>query len=47
LGEKFDIRKFHDQVLGSGSLPLIVLDKKMAEWTQGELSAKPKLKNKL
>src|SRR5947208_10949378 len=26
LGSKFDIRAFHDQVLGAGALPLDVLD---------------------
>lgn len=32
LGEKFDIRKFHDEVLSSGALPLGVLDQKLTEW---------------
>jgi len=32
LGEKFDIRKFHDQILGNGPLPLDVLEKHMKEW---------------
>ncbi|HEV3485488.1 MAG TPA: DUF885 domain-containing protein, partial [Vicinamibacterales bacterium] len=33
LGEKFDIRAFHDAVLGAGPLPLSVLDSRMIEWT--------------
>ena len=32
LGDKFDIRKFHDQVLSSGALPLPVLEQKILEW---------------
>lgn len=32
LGAKFDIRAFHDQVLGSGALPLPVLEEKIDAW---------------
>ncbi len=32
LGAKFDIRAFHDQVLGGGALPLDVLDQRTREW---------------
>lgn len=32
LGEKFDIKEFHNQVLGSGSLPLVLLENKIAGW---------------
>jgi uncharacterized protein (DUF885 family) len=32
LSEKFDIREFHDVVLGSGALPLSALDKLVNEW---------------
>jgi uncharacterized protein (DUF885 family) len=32
LGDKFDIRGFHDEVLGGGALPLDVLDKLIHEW---------------
>jgi uncharacterized protein (DUF885 family) len=32
LGAKFDIRLFHDQVLNSGSLPLVLLEKKINTW---------------
>jgi len=32
LGDKFDLRAFHDELLGSGALPLDVLDRKMRLW---------------
>ncbi len=32
LGPKFDIRAFHEQVLGTGALPLAVLEKKIDSW---------------
>ncbi|MDQ2766124.1 MAG: DUF885 domain-containing protein [Gemmatimonadota bacterium] len=32
LGEKFDIRDFHDQVLGQGALPLDILDARIRAW---------------
>ena len=35
LGDKFDIREFHSQVLNSGSLPLSTLDDKISKWIAG------------
>ena len=32
LGQRFDIRAFHDQVLGSGALPLPILEAKIDGW---------------
>jgi uncharacterized protein (DUF885 family) len=32
LGDKFDIRGFHDQVIDSGALPLDVLDQRINAW---------------
>jgi uncharacterized protein (DUF885 family) len=32
LGDKFDIRSFHDEVLGHGALPLDVLDSEVSAW---------------
>ncbi len=36
LGDKFSIREFHNQVLNSGSLPLILLEKKIDGWIRKE-----------
>ena len=32
LGDKFDIRAFHDQVIDAGALPLDVLDERINAW---------------
>jgi uncharacterized protein (DUF885 family) len=32
LGAKFDLRAFHDEVLGAGALPLDVLDERVTAW---------------
>jgi uncharacterized protein (DUF885 family) len=32
LGDKFDIRAFHDQILGGGALPLDILDTRIRDW---------------
>ncbi len=38
LGEAFDIREFHSQVLNSGSLPVILLEEKINGWIENEKS---------
>jgi uncharacterized protein (DUF885 family) len=43
LGPKFDIRAFHDEVLGAGALPLDVLEENVQAWvkSQGAAGAGP------
>lgn len=36
LGDDFDIRRFHDQLLGAGALPLEVLEKRIRAWVAAE-----------
>jgi prolyl oligopeptidase len=37
LGDKFDIRAFHDQLLGAGALPLDLLESRMNTWMTSQL----------
>ena len=37
LGEEFDIRAFHDEVLGKGAVPLKVLDTNIRTWVEEQL----------
>ena len=37
LGEAFDIRAFHDEVLGKGAVPLKVLDANVRNWVKQQL----------
>jgi uncharacterized protein (DUF885 family) len=39
LGDRFDIKKFHDVVLTHGALPLALLDRVVDQWIDSELSA--------
>ena len=36
LGKRFDIRGFHDAVLGAGALPLTLLDRRVRDWIRAE-----------
>jgi uncharacterized protein (DUF885 family) len=37
LGNEFDVRAFHDELLGGGALPLDILQQRMDAWLQGQL----------
>lgn len=39
LGDRFDVRRFHDAVLGAGSVPLTVLGRHVARWVVAKKSA--------
>jgi uncharacterized protein (DUF885 family) len=36
LGDKFNVRLFHDAVLGNGAVPLSILEKRVREWTAAQ-----------
>lgn len=38
LSDKFDLKGFHDQILTTGSLPMAVMEKKIARWIESELA---------
>ena len=40
LGAKFDVRAFHDQVLGNGSLPLETLEQRIKAWIKVQKAAR-------
>jgi uncharacterized protein (DUF885 family) len=42
LGDKFDLRAFHDQVLDAGALPLDVLSERIDAWIAAQKSAVPR-----
>ncbi len=42
LGEAFDIRAFHDQLLGAGATPLDVLEARMDQWLAAQLDEQHK-----
>ena len=39
LGTRFDVRRFHDALLGNGVLPLPLLEREMGKWLQTQLGA--------
>jgi uncharacterized protein (DUF885 family) len=38
LGDRFDLRRFHDAVLGQGAVPLDVLETQINDWITSEKS---------
>ena len=42
LGDKFDLRAFHDEVLDSGALPLDVLSERIDGWIASQKGAEQK-----
>ena len=39
MGDRFDLRAFHDEVLGHGSLPLATLRREIAGWVEAAVAA--------
>jgi prolyl oligopeptidase len=39
LGSSFDVRAFHDELLGAGALPLDILEQRMDEWIAAQSEA--------
>jgi uncharacterized protein (DUF885 family) len=40
LGDDFDVRAFHDEMLGGGALPMEVLETRMNRWLADQLREK-------
>jgi uncharacterized protein (DUF885 family) len=41
LGPRFDLRRFHEEILRDGSMPLDILDAKMTRWIPAETAGTP------
>jgi prolyl oligopeptidase len=41
LGDQFDIRAFHDEMLGAGALPLDILEERMDAWLAKAMAEAP------
>jgi prolyl oligopeptidase len=40
LGDDFDVREFHDVLLGAGALPLDILQQRMDDWLAEQLAGR-------
>ena len=40
LADRFDIRAFHDHLLGAGALPLDLLERRMDDWLADQMAIK-------
>jgi uncharacterized protein (DUF885 family) len=40
LGDRFDLKEFHDVVLGSGPLPLDILERQVSQWIENSKASK-------
>jgi uncharacterized protein (DUF885 family) len=38
LGDKFDIKKFHDEILNGGAMPLELLQERLQSWIKSQAS---------
>ncbi|MBX3733373.1 MAG: DUF885 domain-containing protein [Verrucomicrobiae bacterium] len=41
LGDRFDVRAFHDALLGRGALPLEILEPRMRAWVADQMASEP------
>jgi uncharacterized protein (DUF885 family) len=41
MGDRFDIKQFHEQILGPGALPFPVVDQHVQRWASGQLDQSP------
>ena len=41
LGDRFDLRRFHNAVIDNGALPLSVLEQLIDEWIAQEMARQP------